>query len=341
MERNDASSPARFAPVDVLIVGAGPIGLACALEIQRVGLTARIVEKGAIVNSLLGYPVGMEFFSTPELLEIGGHPLPTPRYKPIREEAIDYYQGIAIREGFDVWLYERVLRIDGEDNAFEVVTTKGVHPARKVIVATGFFDQPNRLGVPGADLPKVTHYYREAFPYTGQHVAVIGAKNSAAKAALDCHRHGAHVTLVHRGPEIGPSVKYWIRPDLENRIREGSIAAYFDTTVEAIRPDALDLRTPDGPVTLPNDWVLAMTGYHPDFAFLQTLGIRLDGEARVPAFDAETMETNRPGLFIAGTICGGANTSRWFIENGRIHAAHIAAHLAGLPIPNLEAHGQP
>ena len=339
METNGYSSTERFSPTDVLIVGAGPIGLACALEARLAGLTARIVEKGAIVNSLLGYPTGMEFFSTPELLEIGGHPLPTPRYKPNREEAIDYYQGIAAREHLDIRLFERVLRVDGHDGAFEVVTTRGVHPARKVIVATGFFDQPNALGVPGADLPKVTYYYREPYRYAGQRVAVIGAKNSAAKAALD--RHGADVTLIHRGSGVSPSVKYWIRPDLENRIREGSIRAYFDTTVEAIRPDALDLRTPDGPVSLPNDWVLAMTGYHPDFTFLQTLGIRLEDEAQVPVFDADSMETNRAGVYLAGTICGGANTSRWFIENGRIHAAQIAAHITGRPVPQLEAHGQP
>ncbi|MDX1418510.1 MAG: YpdA family putative bacillithiol disulfide reductase [Rubricoccaceae bacterium] len=337
----NGQAPRRFEPVDVLVVGAGPIGLACAIEVQRVGLTARIVEKGALVNSLIGYPTGMEFFSTPELLEIGGHPLPTARYKPVREEAVDYYQTVARRERLDVRLYERVLRADGEDGAFEVVTSRGVHPCRKVVAATGFFDQPNPLDVPGEDLPHVSHYYKEPYPYAGQRVVVIGAKNSSAKAALDLHRHGAAVTLVHRGPEVGQSVKYWIRPDLLNRIRDGAIAARFNTTVTAIRPGEVDVLGPDGPATLPADFVLALTGYHPDFAFLETLGIRLAGPLRVPAFDEETMETNRPGIYLAGTVCGGYNTSRWFIENGRIHAAQLAAHLAGRPIPEIAAHGQP
>jgi len=341
METNGPPPSTRFEPVDVLVVGAGPIGLACAIEVRRAGLAARVVEKGALVNALIGYPTGMEFFSTPELLEIGGHPLPTARYKPVREEAIDYYQTVARRERLDVRLYERVLRVDGEDDAFEVVTAKGVHPCRKVVVATGFFDQPNRLGVPGEDLPHVSHYYKEPYPYAGQRVVVVGAKNSSAKAALDLHRHGAAVTLVHRGAEVGPSVKYWIRPDLLNRIRDGAIRALFHTTVTAIRPGEVDVAGPDGPATLPADFVLALTGYHPDFAFLETLGVRLDGPSRVPAFDPETMETNRPGLYLAGTVCGGYDTSRWFIENGRIHAAHLAAHIAGRPIPKIEAHGQP
>jgi thioredoxin reductase (NADPH) len=341
METNGPAPSTRFEPVDVLVVGAGPIGLACALEVRRAGLTARVVEKGALVNSLVGYPTGMEFFSTPELLEIGGHPLPTARYKPVREEALDYYGSVAAREGLDLRLYERVLRVDGEDGAFEAVTTEGVHPCRKVIVATGFFDHPNRLGVPGEDLPHVTHYYKEPYPYAGLDVVVVGAKNSAAKAALDLYRHGAHATLVHRGPEIGPTVKYWIRPDLENRIRDGAIGAFFGTTVTAIRPGEVDVVTPDGPRTLPAEFVLALTGYHPDFAFLETLGVALEGDLRVPVHDEEAMETNRPGLYLAGTVCGGYNTSRWFIENGRIHAAHIAAHLAGRPIPHIVAHGQP
>lgn len=341
METNGQISPPSVEPVDVLVVGAGPIGLACAVELGRVGLRARVVEKGALVGSLIGYPTGMEFFSTPELLEIGGHPLATARYKPVREEAIDYYQTVARRERLDVRLYERVLRADGADGAFEVVTTKGVHPCRKVIVATGFFDQPNRLGVLGEDLPHVSHYYKEPYLYAGQRVVVVGAKNSSAKAALDLHRHGASVTLVHRGPEIGPSVKYWIRPDLENRIRDGAIRAFFGTTVTAIRAGEVDVLTPGAPRTLPADFVLALTGYHPDFAFLEALGVALEGPLHVPVLDPETMETNRPGVYLAGTVCGGYDTSRWFIENGRIHAAHIAAHLAELPMPHLEAHGQP
>ncbi|GAB5537278.1 MAG: YpdA family putative bacillithiol disulfide reductase [Rubricoccaceae bacterium] len=335
---NGTSSPD---PVDLLAVGAGPIGLACALEAKRAGLTARVVEKGALVNSLVGYPTQMEFFSTPELLEIGGHPLPTHGYKPHREEAIDYYRSVAQREQLDVRLGERVLGIKGEAGAFEVRTDRGTHRARAVAVATGFFDQPNRLGVAGEDLPHVSHYFKEPYPYSGRRVVVIGAKNSAAKAALSCRRHGADVTLLVRGADITTSVKYWIRPDLLNRIKEGSITAHYNTTVERITPDVVEARTPDGELAIPADAVLALTGYHPDFSFLDGLGIELTGEARVPVFNDDTMETNRPGVYLAGTVCGGRNTSRWFIENGRIHAARIAAHLSGQPVPQLEASGQP
>ncbi|MEM8598553.1 MAG: YpdA family putative bacillithiol disulfide reductase [Bacteroidota bacterium] len=315
-------------PVDVLIVGAGPIGLACGIEAKRHGLTARIVEKGGLVNSLIGYPTNLEFFSTPELLEIGGHPLPTANYKPHREETIDYYQNVAQQEALDVRLYERVEHVEGRDGAFEIVTSKGTHHARKVVVATGFFDHPNSLGVPGEALPKVTHYFKEPYPYAGQRVAVVGAKNSAAKVALDCYRHGAEVTLLVRGPAISDSVKYWIKPDLENRIKEGSIRAFFDTTVTAIEPDAVHLQTPEGARVIGNDFVLAMTGYRPDFRFLGVLGVLLDGDRRIPQHDPDTMESNRAGLYLAGTVCGGLNTSRWFIENGRVHAAQIMAHVA-------------
>ena len=334
------------APVDLLVVGAGPIGLACALEAERAGLTARVVEKGALVNSLVGYPTQMEFFSTPELLEIGGHPLATTLYKPRREEAIDYYRGVAQREGLDVRLGERVTAVDGEAGAFTVRTerasgARGEHRARAVALATGFFDQPNTLGVPGEDLPHVSHYYKEPYPYSGRRVVVIGAKNSAAKAALECYRHGARVTLLVRGGEITTSVKYWIRPDLLNRIEEGSIAAHFHASVERITPETVHALTPDGPLAAEADAVLALTGYRPDFGLLRALGIALDGDALVPRVDEATMESNRPGVYLAGTVCGGLNTSRWFIENGRIHAARIAAHLAGRPAPTLAPKGQP
>ena len=314
--------------VDVLVIGAGPIGIASALESQRRGLSVRVVEKGAIVNSLVGYPTDLEFFSTPELIEIGGYPLTTAGYKPVRAEALDYYRRVAQTEALDLLLGERVLRVDGRDGAFEVVTDKATHAACKVVVATGFFDRPNLLGVEGEDLPHVTHYYKEAYPYAGRRVVVVGAKNSAAQAALACYRHGAHVTLVHRGPVLTESVKYWIKPDLENRIRDGAIDAQFDTTIERITPDAVHLQTPSGPEVLPADAVLAMTGYHPDFAFLHTLGIDLVGETEEPAYDPETMETNRPGVYVAGVVCGGRHTSRWFIENGRDHALLIARHLS-------------
>jgi thioredoxin reductase (NADPH) len=315
---------------DVLVIGAGPVGLACAIEARRHGLTALVVEKGALVNSIVGYPPNMEFFSTPELIEIGGYPFPVKGYKPTREEAIEYYRGVAQRERLELRLYERAQGVEGSAGAFTVVTDKGSHPARAVVVVTGFFDRPNLLNVPGEALPKVTHYYREPFPYIGQKVAVIGAKNSAAKAALDCYRHGAEVTLIVRSPSLSDSIKYWIRPDLENRIKEGSIRAYFDTQVVEIRDTSLRLRTPEGEQEIDNDWVLAMTGYQPDFNFLESLGITFaDDDARTPVYDETTFQTERPGLYIAGTVCGGYRTNRWFIENGRFHAQQIARHIAG------------
>ncbi|MEM1095836.1 MAG: YpdA family putative bacillithiol disulfide reductase [Bacteroidota bacterium] len=314
---------------DVVVIGAGPVGLACAIAAQRQGLRTLTVDKGTLVNSLVGYPTGMEFFSTPDLLEIGGHPFPTQRYKPIREEALDYYRRVASSERLDVRLYEGVQRVDGMDGAFTVVTDGGYYPTRKVVVAIGFFDTPNRLHIPGEDLPKVSHYYKEPYGYTGCDVAVIGAKNSAAKAALACYRHGARVSLIVRGAELSSSIKYWIRPDLANRISEGSITAYFNTTSTEITPTALRLQTPEGIRTIPNDFVLAMTGYRPDYRFLENIGIALgDDDARTPVYDGETFETNREGVYLAGTVCGGLRTSRWFIENGRFHAEVIAKHIA-------------
>ena len=314
---------------DVVIIGAGPVGLACAIEARRQGLQACVVDKGALVNSFVGYPTNMEFFSTPELMEIGDHPFTTVGYKPIREEAIEYYRRVAQAERLDVRLYERVLQVEGERGAFEVVTAKGRHAARHVVVATGFFDVPNLLGVPGEDLPKVTHYFKEPFPYVGQRVLVVGAKNSAAKAALACYRHGATVTLVVRGPAVSEGVKYWIRPDLENRIKEGSITAYFDTCVEAITETSVLLAAPSGRVEVGNDFVLALTGYRPDYAFLSALGIDAgDDPAHTPVYDETTFETNRPGIYLAGTVCGGLRTGRWFIENGRFHAGQIMQHIA-------------
>lgn len=313
---------------DLIIVGAGPVGLACAIEARRAGLTALVIDKGALVNSIVGYPARMEFFSTPELIEVGGHPFPVQGYKPTREEAIEYYRGVAEREALDVRLYERVLALRGERGDFTVVTSRGEHGGRHVVVAVGFFDVPNRLGVPGEDLPKVTHYYREPFAYIRQRVAVIGAKNSAAKAALDCHRHGAAVTLIVRGAALSDKVKYWIRPDLENRIREGSIRAFFDTSVAEIRERSIVIRTPAGEREIENDWVLAMTGYRPDYRLLDALGVEVgDDTSRTPLFDETTFETRRAGVYVAGTVCGGLHTSRWFIENGRFHARQIVAHI--------------
>jgi thioredoxin reductase (NADPH) len=315
---------------DVVVIGAGPVGLACAIEARREGLLACIIEKGALVNSIVGYPANMEFFSTPELIEIGGYPFPVQGYKPTREEAIEYYRGVAEREKLDVRLYERVAHVRGARGDFTVVTGKGEHRTRTVVISIGFFDLPNLMNVPGESLPKVTHYYREPYKYVRQKVAVVGARNSAAKAALDCYRHGAEVTLVVRSAVLSDKIKYWIKPDLENRIKEGSIRAFFETSIEEIRERSLVLRTPEGQREIENDWVAAMTGYHPDFSFLETLEIGLaDDDWRTPLFDETTFETNRPGIYIAGTVCGGYHTSRWFIENGRFHARQIAKHIAG------------
>jgi len=232
---------------DVVVIGAGPVGLACAIEARRRGLSVRVFDKGTLVNSIFGYPTNMEFFSTPDLIEIGGYPFPVQQYKPTREDALEYYRGVAAREQIELALYDRVEALEGGRGGFALRSTSGTHAARFVVIATGFFDFANRLRVPGEDLPKVTHYYKEPFPYVGQDVAVIGAKNSAAKAALDCYRHGARVTLVVRGPAVSDKVKYWIKPDLENRIKEGSIGAFFNTMVKEIRPGSLLLDTPQGP----------------------------------------------------------------------------------------------
>ncbi len=313
---------------DVVIIGAGPVGLTCGIETLRSGMDAVIVEKGALANSIVGYPLHMEFFSTPELLEIGGYPFPTLRYKPTRGEALEYYRRVAVQENLSIRTYERVHQVEGTDGAFCVRTSKGSIACAKVVVATGFFDVPNLLNVPGEDLSKVTHYYREPYPYTRQRMAVIGGKNSAAKAALECYRHGANVTLIHRGAALSDRIKYWIKPDLDNRIKEGSIRLLLNTAVTAVEPRRLLLHGPDGPATLDNDFVLAMTGYRPDYAFLKALGIATRNDVyRTPVYDEASFETNRAGMYLAGTVCGGLKTSRWFIENGRFHAAQIVKHI--------------
>ena len=317
-------------PRDVAVIGAGPVGLACAIELRRRGLTVRVFDQGTLANSIVGYPTNMEFFSTPELIEIGGYPFPVPGYKPRREDALEYYRGVAVRESLELSLYDRVEAIDGAAGDFVVRAATGEHRVKAVVLSTGFFDRVNPLGVPGEDLPKVTHYYKEPFAYVGQDVAVIGARNSAAKAALDCYRHGARVTLVVRGAALSEKIKYWIKPDLENRIKEGSITAYYESTVAEIRPHTLVLDTPSGGCEIANNWVLAMTGYHPDFDLLHRFGVTFAEDGwRTPIYDESTFETARRGLYIAGTVCGGYQTGRWFIENGRFHARQIAEHLSG------------
>ncbi|MCY4172415.1 MAG: YpdA family putative bacillithiol disulfide reductase [Bacteroidetes bacterium] len=327
---------------DVIIIGAGPVGLACGIEAARNHLSATIIDKGTLVNSLVGYPTHMEFFSTAELLEIGDHPFPTLNTKPTRPEALKYYRRVAVVESLDLRFYELVKQVDGVDNHFEVITSKGTYLCRKVIVATGFFDIPNYLNITGEELPKVTHYYREPYAYAGQNVAVIGAKNSAAKAALECHHYGANVTMIHRGSFLSNKIKYWIKPDIENRIKEGSINIHYDTVVESIEPDRLTLNGPNGKFSIANDFVIAMTGYRPNYDFLNTLGIATENDSfQTPIHDPETFETNRDGLYIAGTVCGGLRTSRWFIENGRFHAQQIMRHISTGSVSPMNLSEQP
>jgi thioredoxin reductase (NADPH) len=317
---------------DVLVIGAGPTGMACAIEAQRAGLRSVLVDKGCLCNSLFHYPSHMTFFTTPELLEIGDIPFPSVNQKPTRNEALEYYRKVAEHYQLDVRPYQNVDSISGSDGDFRVHVTdrfarKLAHHARKLVVATGYYDLPNYLGIPGEDLPKVHHYYNDPHPYYDLDVLVIGGKNSAAIAALDLWRHGARVTLVHRGPRMHKHVKYWILPDIENRIKNGEITAYFESNVEWIREDTVSLSTPQGPVTIKNDYVFAMTGYHPDFDFLTALGIDLEAEDRCPACDPKSLESNVPGIYLAGVIIAGERTNEIFIENGRFHGRQIASDL--------------
>jgi thioredoxin reductase (NADPH) len=309
---------------DAIVVGAGPTGLACGIELKKRGLRALLIDKGCVVNSLYEYPTNLVFFTTPELLEIGGIPMTAMNEKPTRNEALKYYRRVAAHFELDVHQYEKVLGVSGEDGDFRVETTVGEYRAKKVIFSTGYYDIPNELGVPGETLPKVIHYYKEAHPYYDQDVLVIGAKNSAALAALELWWTGARVTLVHRGEEIHRHVKYWIKPNIENRIKNGEIPAYFRTTVERIDDRTVTLATPEGRVTLKNDFVFAMTGYRPDFAFLERHGIHLDAATQRPRLDAETYETKRPGMYLAGVLVAGVHTNEVFIENGRFHGEKIA-----------------
>ena len=292
-----------------------------------------LVDKGCLCNSLFHYPANMTFFTTPELLEIGSIPFPSPNQKPNRNEALEYYRKVAEHYELDVRQYETVERVAGSDGNFTVYTTDRFgraleHRARKLVVATGYYDLPNYLGIPGEDLSKVRHYYDEAHPFQALDVVVIGGKNSAAIAALDLWRHGARVTLVHRGPEMHRHVKYWILPDINNRIKNGEITAYFNSVVARISEDDVTLETPEGPITLPNHFVFALTGYHPDFDFIERLGVKLDeANDRVPICDPATLESNVPGIYLAGVIVAGERTNEIFIENGRFHGQLIAADL--------------
>lgn len=317
---------------DVIVIGAGPTGLACAIEAQKIGLQVIVLDKGCLVNSLFHYPAGMLFFTTPELLEIGDIPFTTAHQKPTREEALEYYRKCAEHYELDVRQYEWVKTVVGEDGKFSITATDRAgrphdYRTRKVIVSTGYYDLANQLGIPGEDLPKVSHYYGEPHPYFDSDVLVIGGKNSAAIAALDLWRHGARVTLVYRGSQLHHHVKYWIKPDIENRIKNGEIEAYFNSTVQEIGIDHVVVNTPRGPLRLKNDFVLALIGYHPDYDFLRSMGIELSDEQCRPVCDPVSLESNVPGIYVAGVIVAGSRTNEIFIENGRFHGKQIADDL--------------
>jgi thioredoxin reductase (NADPH) len=312
---------------DVLIIGAGPIGMACAIEAKNAGLSYVIVEKGPLVNSLYNYPVFMTFFSTSQKLEIGGVPFVSINNKPNRNEALEYYRRVAEKFHLNINLFEAVESVNQtSNNLFDVKTIKRSYTVKKVIIATGFYDVPVMMNILGEELPKVKHYYQDPHLYAFSKVVVIGANNSAIDVALETYRKGAEVTLIIRGGEIGSYVKYWVKPDIENRIKDGEIKAYFNSEVTSITESEVEIKTPEGNVIIENDFVLAMTGYQPNFALLKKLGVKLD-ENHSPIHNPETMESSTKGLYLAGVVCGGMDTHKWFIENSRVHAAQIVKHL--------------
>lgn len=309
---------------DLIIIGGGPIGIACALEAKKNNLQFLIIEKGCIVNSLYNYPLNMTFFSTSEKLEIGNIPFVSNNIKPTRPEALEYYRRVAVSNHLPLHLDEKVFHFISSNGGYEVHTSKNVYHCSNIIIATGFYDIPVLMDIPGEELKKVTHYYKDPHFYATHKVVVVGANNSAVDAALETFRKGAEVTMVTRGEGIGKRVKYWVRPDIENRIKEGSINAYFNSCLTAIREKEVDILTPAGTVTISNDYVIAATGYKPDFDFLIKSGIELsDDEVRQPTYNPDTMESNLENVYLAGVICGGLNTHVWFIENSREHAGRI------------------
>jgi len=314
---------------DVFIIGGGPIGLACGIAAKKAGLSYLIVEKGCLVNSLFNYPVNMTFFSTAERLEIGGVPFMSTNPKPRRSEALEYYRKVTDIYALNIHLFEAVENVNRQDDgSFIVSTGLQTYLANNIVVATGFYDLPFLMNVPGEQLPKVSHYYNDPHYYSFQNVVVVGASNSAVDAALETWRKGAKVTMVIKGEGIGERVKYWVRPDIVNRIAEGSIKAYYHATLQVIREKEADILTPEGLVTIPNDFVLALTGYQPNLAFLRKIGINLSNdEVLSPSYNDDTMETNIPGIYLAGVVCGGMNTHRLFIENSREHAEKLIKHI--------------
>ncbi|KJJ38395.1 YpdA family putative bacillithiol disulfide reductase [Aequorivita vladivostokensis] len=315
--------------LDVLIIGAGPIGIACALECKKKGLNYIVVEKGALTNSIYNYPLNMTFFSTSEKLEIDNIPFISNNPKPNRNEALEYYRRVATSNDLHINLYEEILTAKKEGDCFRIVSDKKIYSSKNVIVSTGFYDIPKMLGVPGEDLPIVMHYYKEAHPFVMQKVVVVGASNSAVDAALEIWRKGGDVTMVIRGAEIGERVKYWVKPDIENRIEEGSIKAFFNSEILEISDTQVKIKSPKGKIILENDFVVALTGYQPNLQLLTQLGIKLgDDKNQIPTYNPTTMESNVTGLYLAGVICGGLETHKWFIENSRIHAKIILEHIS-------------
>ncbi len=312
---------------EVLIIGAGPIGIACALACKNQQLDYVVLEKGALTHSLFNYPLSMNFFSTSEKLEIAKIPFISKDAKPGRDEALEYYRRVVTSNKLNIQLFEKVLSVEKDRDRFSITSEKQQYTAQNVVVATGFYDIPKLLDVPGETLPKVTHYYKEAHPYVLQKNIVVGASNSAVDAALEIWRKGGEVTMIVRGKLIGERVKYWVKPDIENRIKEGSIKAYFEAEILEIKENEVIIKTPEGKKTLPNNFVLALTGYRPNFKFLKSMGITLSEDKRIPSYNEDTMESNIEGLYLAGVICGGNETHKWFIENSRIHATIIANHI--------------
>jgi thioredoxin reductase (NADPH) len=308
---------------DVLIIGAGPSGLSLAIEAKKSGLRYVVIEKGGIVNAIQNFPAEMTFFSTPELLEIGNLPFTSAQMRPTRAEGLEYYTRVASHYSLHCQFFETVTAVTQSGDSFVVKTSRTVYLAKNVVIATGYYDNPNLLNIPGEERSKVSHYYDEPYPYYRQNVLIIGAKNSAAIAALELFRHGAHVTLVHRGPELSEKIKYWILPDLQNRIKEGGITAHFNTVVTEIGERTVRLKDASGEFDIDNDFVFAMTGYHPDYSFLQSTGILLDQESSAPVLQKDSYQTSVQGLFVAGSIVAGKNNNSIFIENGRLHGKNI------------------
>ena len=315
---------------DIIIIGAGPIGIACALECKKRGWNYLVLEKGTLTNSLFNYPKNMTFFSTSEKLEIDEIPFISNNPKPNRDEALEYYRRVVTSNKLHINLYESVKNIRKEDGTFYITSNKREYTSKHAIISTGFYDIPKLLNVPGEGLPKVTHYYKEAHNYALQNVVIVGASNSSVDAALEICRKGGNVTMVIRGKSIGERVKYWVRPDIINRIEEGSIKAYFNSEITKINSDSVEIKTPNDSITIPNDYVVALTGYLPNFDLLKSNGILLSDDKKIPSYNPETMESNIKGLYLAGVICGGEETHKWFIENSRIHAKLIAKHIESL-----------